>query len=202
MAMPMSGHGHGLGNGNGNGMYPPPKRDYHHMPHEPGPSTYHNHHNQNQNHGQAQAQAYNPFPQPGAAFNQNPVMSHPHQMDQQQQQPAHNQNQNQNQNQNHHQMNHYQGPLLTQPVTGVIGPSPDSNITTPTPRSGQNNLDLSGYLDPTDKVEPKLPFFHNNPSIVKSAGEDDGRMSDGEDPGKYPYIWIFRELQLIEQFRC
>jgi hypothetical protein len=59
-----------------------------------------------------------------------------------------------------------------------------------TPRSGQNNLDLSGYLDPTDKVEPKLPFFHNNPAVVKGQpAEDDsvglGRTSDGEDPGEH-----------------
>ena len=71
-----------------------------------------------------------------------------------------------------------------------MGPSPDSVITSSTPKSGQNNLDLSGYLDPTDKVEPKMPFFHNNPSVVKghAVAEEDiaaaGRTSDGEDPGE------------------
>jgi hypothetical protein len=73
----------------------------------------------------------------------------------------------------------------------MVGPSPDSILTTSTPRSGQNNLDLSEYLDPTDKVEPKMPFFVNNPSTSKihpSSNEEDGtaagRTSDGEDPGK------------------
>jgi hypothetical protein len=79
---------------------------------------------------------------------------------------------------------------LPPPTTNIMDPSPDSIITSSTPKSGQNNLDLSGYLDPTDKVEPKMPFFHNNPSIVKGhvVVEDDmasaGRTSDGEDPGK------------------
>jgi hypothetical protein len=159
---------HHQGHGSSNGMYPPQARDYHHMPQDPGPSTYH----------QTHTQAYNPYPLPGAAFNQNPVMSH--HMDQLAPNPQHEQSQP--------PMPQYSAARLTQPVPTIIGPSPDSNITTPTPRSGQNNLDLSGYLDPTDKVEPKLPFFHNNPSIVRSAAEEDpaaaGRMSDGEDPGE------------------
>jgi hypothetical protein len=84
----------------------------------------------------------------------------------------------------------YLQPLRSTQVPNILGPSPDSVITASTPRSGQNNLDLSGYLDPTDKVEPKMPFFHNNPSVVKghSGAEEDltaaGRNSDGEDPGE------------------
>lgn len=150
---------------NNNGMYPPTNRDYHHVPQEPGPSTYHQNHSHNHN------QAYNPYPLPGAAFNPDPMMQH--QTD-------------------HHQTASYPNylqPSRSTQAPNILGPSPDSVITASTPRSGQNNLDLSGYLDPTDKVEPKMPFFHNNPSVVKghSAIEEDnaaGRNSDGEDPGK------------------
>lgn len=142
-----------------NGMYPPPNRDYHAPPADPGPSTYH----------QTHSQAYNPYPLPGAAFNHNTMMPPTSA-------PEHSQ--------------YLNPPRPAQPVPNIIGPSPDSILTTSTPRSGQNNLDLSEYLDPTDKVEPKLPFFQNNPSSNKvhpSSNEDDaaasGRISDGEDPG-------------------
>lgn len=144
-----------------NGMYPPANRDYHHAPQDPGPSTYHQNQNQNQNHNQA----FNPYPLPGASFNPDQMMQH----------------------QTASYPNYLQPSRSTQPPN-ILGPSPDSVITASTPRSGQNNLDLSGYLDPTDKVEPKMPFFHNNPSVVKghTAAEEDnaaGRNSDGEDPG-------------------
>lgn len=147
-----------------NGMYPPPARDYHPPPADPSPSTYH----------QTHTQAYNPYPLPGAAFNHNTMMP-----------PVSSAGPEQHSN--------YLNPSRPgQAAVNVVGPSPDSILTTSTPRSGQNNLDLSEYLDPTDKVEPKLPFFQNNPSTSKahpSSNEDDavasGRISDGEDPGKW-----------------
>lgn len=159
-----------------NGMYPPPARDYHPPPPDPGPSTYAQ--------SQGQGQAYNPYPIPGAIFNQNPMMP-----------PAQAHIQNQQDQLQHQQQHQHPGSFLNPPrppqQVAAIGPSPDSIITTSTPRSGQNNLDLSEYLDPTDKVEPKLPFFHNNPGSSKahpSSNEDDpaaaGRMSEGEDPGQ------------------
>lgn len=150
-----------------NGLYHQPTHDYHAPPPDPGPSTYH----------QSHTQTYNPYPLPGAAFNHNTMMP-----------PAPPLISDQSQ-----QSTYLNAPRPTQQAGNVIGPSPDSIITTSTPRSGQNNLDLSEYLDPTDKVEPKLPFFHNNPNASKahpSSNEDDaaasGRISDGEDPGKSP----------------
>jgi hypothetical protein len=137
---------------------------------DPGPSTYHENHNQ----------AYNPYPLPGASFNPDPMMQHQTDLQQTSSYP------------------NYLQPSRSTQAPNVLGPSPDSVITASTPRSGQNNLDLSGYLDPTDKVEPKMPFFHNNPSVVKGhpATDDDnaaGRNSDGEDPGelleRLPMSW-------------
>ena len=150
-------------NHHNNGMYPPLNRDYQQIPLDPGPSTYHT----------SQNQAYNPYPLPGASFSQEPMI---------QQAPDHQAPSTSYPN--------YLQPSRSTHVPNILGPSPDSVITASTPRSGQNNLDLSGYLDPTDKVEPKMPFFHNNPSVVKghSAADEEiaaGRTSDGEDPGKH-----------------
>ena len=172
-----------------NGMYPPPARDYHHQA-EPGPSTYQ----------QSHPQAYNPYPLPGAMFNQNPMMPPMQDQDQRQhhqQQQQHQLSQSQPHNQHNQQTQQQQQQTYLNPPRppqqgNMVGPSPDSIMTTSTPRSGQNNLDLSEYLDPTDKVEPKMPFFVNNPSTSKahpSSNDEDaaasGRTSDGEDPGEF-----------------
>ena len=161
------------------GMYPPQNhnRDYHQNQNQQdaGPSTYH----QNQN------IAYNPYPLPGTgtAFTHDSLM-------QQSTDLTHNQNSHQSISSYPNYLSTSRSTQATIPTTNLMGPSPDSVITSSTPKSGQNNLDLSGYLDPTDKVEPKMPFFHNNPSVVKghAVAEEDiaaaGRTSDGEDPGE------------------
>jgi hypothetical protein len=135
------------------------------------------------------SQSYNPYmtqSHMGAASGSAGFMQMSHQNQNHTQ--IHNHNQNQHQNQN----NHKDTFLIPQhPQVGVTGPSPDSVITSSTPRSAQNNLDLSEYLDPADKVEPRLPFFHNNPASGKAGhtwAEEEilgsGRISEGEDPGK------------------
>lgn len=138
-------------------------------------------------------------------FNQNPMMPPMRDQEQQHNHPTQH-SQHSQQSQQQHQAQPQQSTYLNPPRppqhhSNIIGPSPDSILTTSTPRSGQNNLDLSEYLDPADKVEPKMPFFVNNPSTSKthaSTSEDDaaasGRQSDGEDPGESCFSILLRAI--------